>query len=112
MRELPLDESARAVFNAAGKAVATFGPVRPGETWDIDLINIETTSAIQTQFKLYRQREAAAALLDQSIFNGNSDVSDSTISVQNQAQLVGVWTGGTVGAVATITVSGKRKVIR
>jgi len=41
-----------------------------------------------------------------SNFNGNNDVSDSRIELTPTEKLLGVWTGGTAGAIGTITVSG------
>lgn len=107
MSTIPLNQSAQAVFGANGIARVTVGPSRFDERWHIWLTNIVTTSTAITAFKLYRQRETASSIIDQSLYNGNGDVSDSEITLVAGEPLVGVWTGGTPGAVATLTLVGE-----
>jgi hypothetical protein len=57
---------------------------------------------------LYRgPSEVPTNLIDLSNHNGNGDVSDSIIDLSPGEKLLGVWDGGTVGASATITVTGE-----
>jgi hypothetical protein len=107
MSKYTLFESARATFGANGEARVILGPGRAFERWHITLLAITTTSTAVTAFKLYRgQLEAASSLVDLSNHNGNNDVSDSVIDLTPTEKLLGVWTGGTPNAIATITVSG------
>lgn len=103
-----MDTSVNATFDAAGRAVVRIGPTRSGERWHVILTNISTTSLATTAFRLYRGREAASALLDQSLFNGNGDVSDTVYELLAGQDVVGVWSGGTVGAIGTLTLNGER----
>lgn len=103
-----LFQSERATFDANGEARVTVGPQRAFERWRITNTAITTTSTNVTAFKLYRGVTAIPSnLIDLSNFNGNDDVSDSVIELPAGEKLLGVWTGGTVGALATITVSGQ-----
>lgn len=99
-------QSGRAAFDANGIARVSLGPDRQLESWRITLTTITTTSVLATVLKLYRQHETPSALVDVSRFNGNDDVSDSIIELIPTEKLLGVWTGGTPGAIATLTVSG------
>jgi hypothetical protein len=84
------------------------GPGRSFERWRITNTAISTTSAASTAFKLYRgPSEVPTNLIDLSNHNGNGDVSDSIIDLSPGEKLLGVWTGGDVGASATITVTGE-----
>lgn len=106
LRRHNLFDSGRATFDANGRAEVMLGPHNAFEHWDINLIVITTTSSLSTSFNLYRQIESPTSLVDSSSHNGNSDVSDSRIHLMPAEHLMGVWEGGTVGAIATMTVSG------
>jgi hypothetical protein len=103
-----LFQSARTTFDATGDARVVFGPDRAFERWRVTNTAITTSSAAATSFKLYRGlTETPSNLIDLSNFNGNNDVSDSVIDLTPGEKLLGVWTGGTPGANATLTVSGE-----
>jgi hypothetical protein len=104
---LPLYESVSAVFDAAGRAAVRIGPSKYGESWHVTLSTITTTSVLATSFRYYRQHETPSAQFDVSLYNGNNDVSDSTVDLAPMEQLMGVWAGGTPGRVATLIVQGQ-----
>lgn len=108
MSRYSLFQSARATFGADGMARVIFGPLRAFERWRITNTAISTTSTSTTAFKLYRGVvENPSSLIDISRFNGNGDSSDTVTELTPGEQLLGVWSGGTSGAMATVTVSGE-----
>lgn len=97
--------SGTAVFDASGKAVVRLGPTVYGSRWKVDLMSVSTTSTLQTTCNVYRDSESAAASLDNTR-TGNLDTSNTDIDLTAGQVILFVWTGGTPGALATVSVSG------
>lgn len=106
MRTVPLSASAKALFDANGRAVARLRPQRFNEAWRIKYTSIQTTSAITTGMKVYRDGESESNFIETSIFNGNNDSSDTVLDLAPGESLVYVWTGGTPGATGIVSVRG------
>jgi len=109
-RRIPLLETARGLFDVNGKAVARHQPQRPFEAWHVTYTSIDTTSASLSACKVYRNFESPTNFIESSIFNGNSDSSDTEMNLAPGETLLYVWTGGTPGAIATVSIRGDRLV--
>jgi hypothetical protein len=107
LRVLPLAESSSAAFNAAGRAVVTLGPSRSYERWHITLTAVQTTSTTQTTLKEYRYTEAPNNFIE-GTSAGNLNSSDSVKDLSSGERITYVWTNGTPGSVATVTIRGDR----
>lgn len=111
MRVLPLLVSGNAVFVTGGRAVVILGPQRSNEKWKVTYTSIQTTSASTTGMKTYRNFENPSNFIEASIFNGNNDSSDTVLELAPNEKLVFVWTGGTVGANALVSLRGEITVL-
>jgi len=101
-----LDLTKDGTFDASGRATAFLGPERASQLWRIKRVTVSTTSSTKTQCKLYRTAESPSRQLDNTP-RGNSDTSeDNSYEFRTPEKLLAVWTGGTVGAVATLNIIG------
>jgi hypothetical protein len=104
--KLPLMEFAQAVADANGRAVATAGPDRFGDRWDISLMNTNTNSTSQTELRVYRGVESESARI-LGTYAANSDTaSGSTITVMSGDKLVFVWSNADPGSICTVRIEG------
>lgn len=109
MRTLALDESATGVFDAAGRAVVTVGPVRR-QTWMPANIAVFTDSSSSTEARVYQGAPAPGSYYA-GTYSGNSDNAPAAgLRLTPGAVLTVVWTGGTPGARATVSLSGTMEV--
>lgn len=102
---IPVDSSTdprQAQFDAGGIAVVNFGPVQPGYQWRVERIAISSDSALASAFTLYLDSIDPTNIVESSP-SGNSDIADETqpILVPEGSRLIGRWTGGTPGALAS-----------
>jgi hypothetical protein len=98
--------TSNATFDSTGKAVAVVGPIRARENWDVKQLVTRTTSSSQTRLTVYRYNESGPKLDTTS--RANNDVSPCDYHVPSGQKLAFVWTGGTVGTIATIDIDGER----
>lgn len=106
MSSITLMTSVNAVFGADGMARASVGPRVFGVTWTVERYGTNTNSATDTKLFVYRNNESDANYLDSSD-NANNDVSDNNaIPLQTLDTLLFVWSGGSVGAIATASIFG------
>lgn len=104
---MDLHEFAQATANSSGRAVATAGPSRYGDRWEISLINSNTTSTAQAELRVYRGVESETARILGS-YGANSDTaSGSTVTVRAGEKLVFVWSNADVGAICTARIEGE-----
>lgn len=101
---LVLLETLNATFDANGVAQASI-TVGAHDRWEIRLFNTRTTSSTQTRVTVYRG--LFATQLDFSR-TGNADTSNTDIKLQQGETLSVEWTGGSVGAVASLDIEGTR----
>jgi len=109
--QIPLAESASAVFNASGRASVSMGPTVYGSSWAIQRASISSTSTVDTDCSLYRQIESPTTLIDGTP-NGNNEAyspDSGTLDVRSGQTILFVWTGGDVGAVATVVLDGMKE---
>lgn len=104
-----LDKMLSTTFNASGEARISAVPDRARESWRVRRYQCHTTSTKGTILTVYRISENAGSRIDYTQ-RGNDDVSEQVepIPVEHGRPLVFVWTGGTVGARAEITLIGDK----
>lgn len=105
MPSFPVEESATAVADANGRAVVRLGPSRAMEKWSITNTAVQSTSVDTATFKLYRGSESTSRFIE-GTYAGGQDNSNTAYTLQNGEPAVGVWTGATIGATCTMTISG------
>lgn len=99
--------TAQVRLDAAGAGEVSVAPNGSIAGWRVTLISVSTSTRVnEPTFKLYREAATQANFLEGS-FSGSQDASDTTHTVTPGSQLVGQWTGGDVGAVATLRVTGE-----
>lgn len=104
--------SAQFVSDGVGGTVcrAVASPTRAGISWEID--NISTTvsppSVPSSRLKTYRGPESSTTYIE-GTFTADNDNSDTKHTLGPTDFLTFVWTGGSIGAVATATLTGQLK---
>lgn len=104
--KIPLNESARGTADATGNARVLIGPKTYGIKWDINNIAVTSTSTTESECTMYRNVQTDTALIDGTP-NGNGDVSPTSgLILLSGENLLFVWTGASVGAICTVTITG------
>lgn len=103
---MDLHEYAQATADATGRAVATAGPRKFGEQWDISLITTNTNSTAQAQLRVYRGVESTTSQVLSTYSANNDTASGSTISVRAGDKLVFVWSNADPGSICTARIEG------
>lgn len=106
MRQLQrnLRKYAQVVVNAQGMATAIIDTI-PGPSWEVQQISITSTSTALTAASTYRGRNAAGEFISSTLFKGNKNTdSQPNVTLKLGDALCCVWTGGTPGALCTMTV--------
>lgn len=102
----PLLEYVQATADANGRAVASLGPKKYGDSWIVKTLAALTNSTTESQLRVYRGVEAQTAIVA-STYSGNQDsASGNVIEVPSQDKLVFVWSGASVGASCTCRIEG------
>lgn len=101
--EYRLEKSLSATFDSAGRAVVTFQNSGLSR-WKVKLLSTSTTSTAQTVCTVFRG-DAGARQVDFTR-TGNKDVSPVDLDIQTGDRITVVWTGGTVGSIATFYLEG------
>lgn len=106
MSTYPLLEYVQATADANGRAVASTGPHKFGESWIITSMNTTTNSVAESQLRIYRGVESDSALIA-STYSGNQDsAGGNEVKVPAQDKLVFVWSGADPGASCTCRIEG------
>lgn len=88
--------------DATGVMVVLFDAVTGDRTWYIDRISISTTSTTATQAFVYSGEPSPNRLLSNTAAgNLNYDDASSPYRIAGQQALTLVWTGASLGAIAT-----------
>ncbi len=100
-----LQDTARVTLNASGVGTIRFGPGRPREKWTVTRVSCQASSNTkEAQFKLYRGSVGPGTFISGSVSGSTGDTDDTLREALNSGEyLTGQWTGGDVGAVATVT---------
>jgi hypothetical protein len=107
MSKYPLLEYVQTTADANGRAVASTGPKKFGESWDVTLISTNTNSTAESQLRVYRGVESETSQI-LSTYSGNSDTAGggSNIKVPAQDKLVFVWSGCDAGSTCNARIEG------
>lgn len=101
--------SATFVSDGVGGTIcrAVAAPTRAGISWSIDLIatTVSPGSTPSSQLKVYRGVESVTTYVE-GTYSADNDTSDTHHELKSMDSLTFVWTGGTLGAVATATLHG------
>jgi hypothetical protein len=94
----------QAIFNASGVATAVL-QVPLGPSWEVKQISVKTTvTANQTTCRTFIGQSDAGIFISNTLI-GNADTdSQPNVTVRSGDSLCAVWTGGTAGRIATMTV--------
>lgn len=105
---LQLLKSGNVTLDASGAGTTVLGPERGGESWTVDRIAVQCTSADQTDCAIYRDVISTQTELFGSR-SGNQDVATGTppLEIAPSSRIIVAWSGGTPGAIATVVLEGK-----
>lgn len=113
MTTVPLNEFAAVTLDASGNGTAKIGPNAHGVTWHPQVVSVKTSTKVKSPgCSIY----AGFKVSDQFFVDGTyTGEQDSTDSIAGQELHLGqfawaVWTGGDVGAQATVTVTGSKDI--
>lgn len=95
-------------FNASGITSIELTPYRYGVIWIVKRMIVTTTSTSQTEVRTYKNSESPSSLVDNSAV-GNSDSSETNITLRGSDRLLFVWSNGTVGSRATVNIFGEQE---
>lgn len=103
--QVRLQDSKRVILAAGGVGTVTFGPGRPGEVWTVNRVSCQVgTTVLESQFKLYRGSVGVASYISGTISGSTGDTDDGINEALNAGEYLSAqWTGGDVGATATVT---------
>lgn len=113
MTSLPLSEAAYVTLNASGNGTARIGPTAHGITWKPVRVGIKTSTAVLSPTcQIYAGSSATPDNFVDGTFTGQQNATDA---ITGQELRLGqwvwaVWTGGDIGAQATVTVTGSKDV--
>lgn len=107
-RRQPFNTSARVTLDASGGGRAELGPDNGPPYWNITKYVVKTSRPGQApvpQCSVYVDSEDDNGLQD-TTYDGSKDASDADIDLQRGQHLIGVWSGGQAGDIATLSVTG------
>lgn len=86
---------------------AVVSPTRVGILWEVEQISsvVNPPSVPSSKLKVYRGPESNTTYLE-GTFTADNDTTDTKYTLGSTDFLTLVWTGGTLGAIATATVHG------
>lgn len=102
----PLHTSAEATLDADGAGRLAIGPVTPGTVWRVTTMTTNGNSTTEPTLRIYRGGVGDAYMID-TTERGNSDVSDSEVSLQTGETISAEWRGGTPGAQMILRLEGQ-----
>lgn len=112
--KVTLDETAVVTLAAGGNGTAKVGPISAREVWSPQNVHVSASSATnEAMCSIYVGDQPIKSNFRDSTFSGSSgDASDrvNADTVRVGAWVWAVWTGGDVGAAATMTVTGSKEV--
>lgn len=97
--------AASATFDAGGRAVIVIPGPPPALSWWVRTVAVTSTSGTRTAATIYRNSALPSNVIDVAPASGNADTSSIGFAIGPGESLVIVWSGGTVGAVATATLT-------
>lgn len=113
MRTQPLSRSVSVILNGSGAGTASIGPTITNEVWTVSVASVSVSSNVnEAVCKTYAGASATAVSFVDGTTWGSTGDSTSNFSgpVYTGQQVSAVWTGGDAGAIATLVVTGSRRV--
>lgn len=103
-----LNEADDVVLNASGNGTASIGP-NGYETWNVTKISVFVSSnTLEPTARVYLGSVSPQNLID-GTYTGSTDSSDTSVTVLPNQEMLCVWTGGDVGATATLSLYGTKE---
>lgn len=103
-----LYESASAVANGSGVALAQLGPFRAFEKWQVTSCTVQSDSVSPPKASIYRGSAAPSRLIN-GTYSGQFDTDPQfNLLLQSGEVMVVVWEGADAGSHCTVTVQGER----
>ena len=109
---LILDEGFQTTLDGSGNATIIVGPRNALQTWYPNRISVNVTSNVKEPvFKYYRGTTVGNVNYIDGTYTGSNDSSQVLGIVLHPGEsLLCQWTGGDVGAIATVTLGGEMEV--
>lgn len=109
MQTYPLRETGNAVADSAGVATVRIGPTQAFESWHVESVAVQSTSALESELKEYLGDPSPSRLTGTSrIGNLDAGVNPNPLVLTPGENLVYQWTGCTPGSTCIVTLQGKR----
>jgi hypothetical protein len=105
----PLNRFASVTLDGSGNGIASLGPVRVREHWQLAYAAVAVaTHVLEAQCQLYIGPAANAAnFVSQTVTGSTGDTCAlGGVDIQPGQQVFAKWTGGDANKIATITVNG------
>lgn len=107
--EFPLSISSTVTFvadnNGFRRAFIRMGPQKFGESWDVKSASISTNSVNDCTCRMYRSTESPSRFID-GTSTANLNVTNIETTLDTLESLLFVFTGGDMGAYATVVLNG------
>lgn len=113
MATLPLSEAAFVTLDGSGNGTAKIGPNAHGVVWKPSRVAIKTSTAVLSPTcQLFVGTAAARENFIDGTFTGQQNATDAIVGQELRlgSYVWAVWTGGDVGAQATLTVTGSKDI--
>ena len=111
-RQFPLSVTTTVTLNGSGAGTASIGPSFPRESWDVSVASVSVaTNTSEAVCKVSQGATAGQVFVDGTTWGSTGDsTSNFSAPVFLGSKVFAVWTGGDANAVATLTVTGTRRV--
>lgn len=105
---LQLDEGVSVLLGATGGGTVTIGPKRVGQTWRVRSAGVQVaTNTLEPTAKLYLGGASPSNFLGGSYTGSNDSDNQLDVLLFRGQVLTCVWSGGDVGARATLSLYGE-----
>lgn len=109
-QQIQLAESGSVTLDASGNGTVTIGPYRANQVWKVSIISVMTSTAtLSPQARVYLGSRATYL---GGTYTGDNDSSEyaQPVILRRGQQIIVDWTGGDVGATATVNLYGLAEV--
>lgn len=112
MREFPFTYTAAVTLDGSGAGTASTGPSFPRESWEVSVASVVVaTNTNEAQCKVSQGATAGQTFVDGTTWGSTGDsTSNFSAPVYLGSRVFAAWTGGDAGALATLTVTGTRRI--
>lgn len=111
----PLSQSTTVVLNGSGNGTAQLGPISAREIWSPQTVHVQCQQPVTNEAKctIYVGYSATQDNFRDATWSGSSGDSSSKVNadtVKTGHFIFATWTGGDVGSVATLVVTGTKTI--